>query len=187
MKPKKEKLKKRGRGQPTKYKERYCDEIVQFFTVEPYHLVTTEHMTEYWKDGRIKKELERQKPMPSPLPTLFRFAEKVGVDVNTLHNWVDKFPDFFRAFTRAKELQKEFLMTLGMAGITPPATFMFIASNLTDLRNRGVAPEDLPPGSYLVPVIIRRGEIEQQLPVGRKVIIPMNESSTKEQTTIKTH
>lgn len=149
------KAKKKGR--PSKYKSKYCREIVEFFSVEPYVMETTESMKEYFKDGILKKSLERKKLIPEKLPTFFRFAEKISVDQSTVLEWVARHKAFSQAYMRAKELQKEFLMALGLAGVTPPAAFMFIASNITDMRSRAVLPDDLPPGSMIVPVIIRRG------------------------------
>lgn len=153
-------------GAPSKYKPDYCKRIVDFFSVEPYRLVETERMEEHFKNGTLKKKLVRKRPMPNKLPTLFRFADSIKVDVSTLDNWCKSYPDFFRAFTRAKEMQKEFLISLGLAGVTPPAAFAFVASNITDMRSRGIMSDDLNPGDYVIPVIIRRGldDTRQRLP-----------------------
>lgn len=146
-------------GRPTSYKPEYCKAIVDFFAVEPYKLVETETMTEYFeKSGDIKKKLSRGKMMPNALPTFFRFSEKIGVNQETLKEWTKKNKNFSVAFSRAKELQKEFLITLGLAGVAPPASFIFVMSNVTDWRSKGVDPDDLPPGSVLVPVIVNRGQ-----------------------------
>lgn len=154
---------KKKKGRPSKYKPQFCQEIIDFFSGEPYQLTVTEEMKEYFTNGILKKELARKKLIPEKLPTFFRFSEKIKVDQGTLLEWAAKYPAFSRAFTRAKELQKEFLMALGLAGVTPPAAFMFIASNITDMRSHGVMPDDLPPGSMIVPVIIRRGDERPKL------------------------
>lgn len=150
--PKKEKAKM---GRPDKYKPEYCQMMKDFFDTEPYLLIELESTREYDVNGNIRKETSKKKPMPNRLPTFYKFAEKIGVDQTTLGEWKKKHKDFSLAFTRAKEQQKEFLMGLGLAGITPPAAFIFIASNLTDMKTQGV--NDFPPGSVLVPVIVKRG------------------------------
>lgn len=162
----------------SKYKEEYCDKLVEAFSIEPYTLVETERMKEYWKDGRLKKELVRSKPLPNRIPTFESFAASIHVSTGTLVGWSVKHKNFTAAFTRAKELQKEFLMNLGLAGITPPAAFIFLASNMTDLKPTGVG--DFAPGAAIIPVIINRGGPRIHEDPGKIAIaIPSYEESTE--------
>lgn len=164
-------------GRPSAYKPQYAKDIITFFSKEPYHTVIVEKMKEYWKDGRLKKEVEKSKPMPNQMPTLFRFAEQVGVSTTTLDNWCKAHPDFLAAFTRAKEMQKEFLITLGLAGITPPASFIFVAANYSGMRGRGLMPDDLNPEAFVVPILISKQP--QALPEAREIrVIPMDDKTT---------
>lgn len=171
-KPKRAKKQKKAKkvGRPTKYKRKYCKALVDFFDVEAYDLITLETMTEYNRDRSIKKILEKKKPIAKKLPTLYRFAEKIGVEKGTLYDWKEKYPEFKHAFTRAEELTKEFLTTLGLSGIAPPASFIFVASNMTDMRSRGVSADELPAGSFMIPVIIRKGEERPALPEPRETV-----------------
>lgn len=158
------KTKNKG-GRPSKFKVAFCDALVKFFDKEPYKIVQLEKMTEYNRDGTIKKESTKSRPMAEKLPTFYRFADTIGVEQGTLLDWVEKYPEFKQAFTRAKELQKDFLINLGLSGTTPPAAFIFVASNVTDMRSRSISQDELPAGSVIVPVIIRRGEARvEQLP-----------------------
>lgn len=160
---------KHAGGRPSLYKPEYCKAIVDFFTVEPIKMVVMDTMTEYDQKGKIKKQSNRSKPMPNRLPTFFRFAESIDVNQDTLHAWKEKHPEFSEAFTRAGELQREFLVELGLSGVTPPASFIFVTSNVSDWRSRGVSLDDMPEGSFIVPVVVNRGDPTGMTPTKVKV------------------
>lgn len=44
--------------------------------------------------------------------------------------------EFHNSYKEAKELQKEFLMSLGLAGVTPSGAYIFTAKNVTDMRDK---------------------------------------------------
>lgn len=114
--------------------------------------------------GTLKKKSFKYKFMPNKLPTIYGFARKIGVDYTTVYRWAmegkdDKIPEavlnamtekerndmdltnkqireFCKSFKEAKELQKEFLISLGLAGITPSGSYVFTAKNLTDMKDK---------------------------------------------------
>lgn len=122
--------KKRGRGHPTDYKPDYCQDIVSFFEkAERWQEVQESHTDGVQSNTRFKH-------VPAPMPTFFRYAEKIGVSDNTLDNWSKKNPEFFVAYNKCKELQKEWLIEIGLSGLTPPASFIFVAKNVTGMRDK---------------------------------------------------
>lgn len=82
--------------------------------------------------GYSKEETEL---VANDLPTLYRFAQSIGVDKLSLLRWVDEYPEFCNAYNAIKELQKEFLMDNGLKGLYPPSTFIFVAKNVTDMTD----------------------------------------------------
>lgn len=104
-------------GQPTKYKEEYCQEMIDFFDVEC--------VTYGPRDKKINK-----------FPTFERFALKIGVHHQTLLNWRDANPQFFEAYIKCKEIQKDLLIEGGLSGHYNAAFTMFLAKNVTDLRDK---------------------------------------------------
>jgi hypothetical protein len=70
------------------------------------------------------------------MPFLSEFAGKIGVNVAILEKWAKRHKEFGQAFIRAKELQKEFLITNGLLGLYNPTFSIFIAKNITDMRDR---------------------------------------------------
>jgi len=77
---------------------------------------------------------------PRKLPTLVQFAKSINVSYPTVYNWQweksGSFQkEFLEAFTRAKELQKDFLIQAGLMGLYNPIFAKFTAINITDMRD----------------------------------------------------
>ena len=91
---------KRGNKISSKYKDRYCDDLLAFFAEPPRDVI---YEREYYKDGTLKRE----KPivLAPKFPTFELFATKIGVVPNTLLNWCASHPRFEAAYALARELQ----------------------------------------------------------------------------------
>lgn len=123
--------KKHAGGRPTKYKKEYCDDIIEYFGIEPF----IEREINYTnKDGDVYKT-EYVKD-PNKLPFLTKFARTIGVDIRTLERWTEKYPRFSRAYKAAKEMQQEFLIENGLRGLYNASSFIFTAKNITDMRDQ---------------------------------------------------
>lgn len=123
-------------GRPSKYDPKYCEELIAFFSVVPYRKEVSEKTKEFFANGDVKKQSEKYRLVPSEMPTFMRFAKKIKVNQDTLHEWKRKHPEFSEAYNEAKEIQKQFLITIGLAGAAPPASFIFVAKNVTDMRDK---------------------------------------------------
>ena len=104
-------------GRPSKYDEKYCAGIVEFFDRPKYS---------YNKKGQ--KE-------PEDIPFFSAYARSIGVCEDTMLEWVKIYPEFSEAYKVAKRLQKEFLITNGLAGLYNPTFAIFTAKNITDMRD----------------------------------------------------
>lgn len=141
-------------GRPSLFKKEYVDKLIQFFDIEPYKLMVMEKTTEYHKPengkelGAIKKQSEKLDKIPNKMPTLLGFARSINVDYVTVYRWAEKgelreddggkqsdFDKFCKAYKVAKEMQKEFLISLGLSGSAPSPAFIFVAKNVTDMRD----------------------------------------------------
>jgi hypothetical protein len=123
-------------GRPTKYKPEYCKAIVDFFSVEPNRKEITAEIKGYGKAGNQNFEKQEYKLVANPLPTLAKFARKIGVNKDTIIEWTKVHSEFSDAYNVAKDLQKDFLVDNGLAGLYPPASFIFTAKNITDMRDK---------------------------------------------------
>lgn len=139
-------------GRPTKFKPEFAEKLVKFFDIEPFIKELSEWSKEYYKEGGIKKESEKFRLTPNKMPTLYRFAKSIKVDYSTVYRWAEKgewtddlesgeqppieFQEFCNAYKEAKELQKEFLINLGLAGAAPSPFAIFTAKNVTDMRDK---------------------------------------------------
>lgn len=100
---------------PTKYKEEYCDEIV-----------------EYFKRAPLKQHLGS----PNPPPTLYGFAASIGVCHDTLNEWKKHYPRFSAAIKRAKALQADFIIHNAMTGNAPAAFSIFMMKNIAGWKDK---------------------------------------------------
>lgn len=105
-----------GEGRPSKYDPKYCKEIVAYFTVKPYQVKTM---------GKRGKVL-----IANDLRFLSAFARKIGVEHKTLDNWCHEHPEFLQAYTRAKQLQMEMLVSNGLNGTYDSRFAIFSAKNM---------------------------------------------------------
>jgi len=129
------------RGRPSKYKPKYAKMLLDFFNVPVFTSVIKKEIIK--SNGTIEREYVQ---MAADLPTLEDFAWKIGVDDDTLERWAKrtvnktstklKYPEFCGAYNRAKQLQKNFLVSVGLKGLAPPASYIFTAKNITNMRDK---------------------------------------------------
>lgn len=153
-------------GAPSAYKPEYCDMIIEFFDKDSFTKKWVKSESTFGKGGK-KTEYAI---MGEDLPTFQGFARKIGVDSHTVQEWAKakdedgnlRYPDFGAAYKRAKDMQHEMLVTLGLSGLYNPIFAKFIAQNYTELRDKQAIdhttlgrsmpapmiylPEDLPDG-----------------------------------------
>lgn len=116
-------------GRPTKYDPIYCKQIIEFFDIEP---INYKDITITYKDGSTKEFTEEE---AAPLPMLSGFANKIGVDRETLLEWTKQHPEFSTAYKKAKQLQTEFIMHNGLRGNYNPAFAIFTLKNVAKWRD----------------------------------------------------
>jgi hypothetical protein len=121
-------------GRPPIYKPEYVQQILDFFNVEPFKI-------ENYIDGN---GAERTRLKPNKFPTLARFAANLDIDRGTLADWADKkdehgelvYPEFSRAYKRAKDYQEAILAEGGMAGAYETPFAIFTAKNVIGWRDK---------------------------------------------------
>jgi hypothetical protein len=109
-------------GRKTKYKNKYADELVEYFmrflemrddpqlddSAERHGMVTIE----IGENGKAQKK----NPPMSGYPSLIKFAIKIGVTPQTLNNWKDKHEEFAEACEFADAIQDEILNERALTG-----------------------------------------------------------------------
>jgi len=123
------KKEKRPIGRPTKYREEYCEQIVEFFD-RPTKIVKEKQV--FGKNGVEIIEEE----VANDFPTFEKFACNIDVDVDTMLDWCKKHENFLGAYKRCKHLQKNILIENGMFGRYNTAFAIFTAKNCTDMRDK---------------------------------------------------
>ena len=143
--------KKHPGGRPTKYKPQYAEEMIKFFDCVKFNRVVKSEKTTIKSNG-TKEIWTEYMYQTNDLPTFAKFARKIGVSHDALADWVDvkwpkdyekkelagkhKYPEFSEAYNSCKQLQKEFLIDNAIKGFIPPATYIFTAKNISDMRDK---------------------------------------------------
>jgi len=125
---------KHAGGAPTKYKQEYCDQVIEFFNQEPYKPLMKEN-----DDGdevAIVNQHGKAVLIPCPLPTKEAFATSIGVHRDTLLNWAKEYTEFFGAIKKAEDYQKNILIQNGLIGNYDKTFAIFVAKNVTDMNDR---------------------------------------------------
>lgn len=127
-------------GRPSKYEDRFVQELIDFFNVEPYKEVTVLD-----KNGGEKVQL-----VPNKFPTLARFACNIGVCRDTLYEWSTAkdakgnliHEDFSYAYKRAKDYQEAILAEGALVGSYNSTFAIFTAKNVLGWRDKSEEEND---------------------------------------------
>lgn len=130
-KKKPKRSKRPGEGRPTDYDPKYCQEIINYFSVKHSKMVLVATVT-----GKNEYHKDEYKECANELPFFSGFARHIGVATKTLDNWCQAYPEFLQAFTRAKELQHEMLHTNSLRGLYNSQYATFAAKNITSWRDK---------------------------------------------------
>lgn len=116
-------------GQPTKYKPEYCQQLIDYFSIDPTKIAEDETVSSADGDKLIARR------MPQRMPWLEGFARKIGVHRNTLRGWCDLHPEFAEAYETAKDLQREFIVDVALSGAAPASFAIFTMKNVCGWRD----------------------------------------------------
>lgn len=121
---------KHAGGRPTDYDQKYCEEIIKYFNIEPHFETPVEKQL---KNGTVTTSV---KFIASDLPTLAGFASKIGVCRDTLNEWETKYPEFSDAIKRCKSFQENILVTNALKGSYNPTFSIFFAKNNMNWKDK---------------------------------------------------
>jgi len=125
-------------GRPSEYRPEFVAELIAYFDIEVTKVVDVDVVD---KDGTTRTE---QKIVHNTFPTLTRFASKIGVTRQTLHDWAtatDKDgallrPEFSYAYARARDSQESLLIEGGMAGVYEARFATLAVKNLAGWQDK---------------------------------------------------
>lgn len=116
-------------GRPTKYKEEYCQQIIDFFD-RP--LFEEKEVSSFEKGRTVIRKIS----VPCLLPTIERFCLNIGIHKDTLYEWVKVHPDFSDSLRRAQQAQQEILVQHGLTGLYKEGFAKFVGVNYTNLKDK---------------------------------------------------
>lgn len=124
------KKEKKKASSASKYREEFCEEIIEYFGAAPYSIRTRKVLN---KKGEL---VEGEVEIPSDFPTLAGFAVKIGVHRDTLLSWTKDHPEFKRAYLRAKDFQENYLTTNLARNLIPQPFGIFALKNVAGWRDQ---------------------------------------------------
>lgn len=124
-------------GRPTKYKSRFCKQIIKYFDV-PY--TESKLVSTISKSGNM---VSAYTEVCARIPLIEGFCREIGVDRTTLLLWTKKHKEFSHAYTVAKSFQKDMLISLSARGLINPTYAVFLTKCMTDLKEVNVSEVDL--------------------------------------------
>lgn len=151
------------RGRPSKYQEDFPEKLEQFFSRPLFHKEVVE--TIHFKAGGSKDVYGF---IPNDPPYFSDWCKSVGITQAIMDEWVSedsKFfkPDFFVAYNRAKELQKQFIVNNCLAMRTNAPMSIFLLKNIAGMRDEAYITGKGFGGNTYVQVWNSIGEKEKEL------------------------
>ncbi len=117
-------------GRNSGYKPEYDQIMLDYFSISPTEQRPEEVVTA--KGDVVVKMVEKS----SQFPTFERFSVQLGYSTKTLLEWCKEFESFRVVYEKCKQLQKHFLIENGLQGRTNASFTMFVAKNITDMRDQ---------------------------------------------------
>lgn len=116
-------------GRPTKYRPEYCQRIVEYFKKPKYVSVVKEVASQGKQVCVVNNEA-------ADMPLFEDFAVyELDVCTETLMDWCEKYPEFLRAYTKCKSIQKSFITTHGVGGKYNASFTKFFAINNLGMKS----------------------------------------------------
>lgn len=123
---------KNDTGRPCLYNPEYCKDIVDYFCNAP----RTERVLKSHTTGKNEYEKDEYETIPCELPTIGKWARKIGVTHRTVDEWAKEYKEFSLALEEAKSVYKDFLNDNGLAGYYSSIYAKFVATNTTDMKDK---------------------------------------------------
>ena len=130
----------RPKGSGSTYKPEYATSIVEYFerlrdapVRDLAPVETTESGVEKGGEKHILKREVRH--ICAELPTIEGFAVSIRTPSTTVKGWAQDHPEFRAAYSRARDIQRQLLIDRGLTGQYERTAFIFVAKNITDMRD----------------------------------------------------
>jgi hypothetical protein len=119
IKPKRKYHYTKKTGRPLKYHPGLCNDLIKFFSVKPTF-----------------KNKETGKLQANNTPFLIHWTQKHKIDVCTPSDWASKYPEFSKAYAKAKLLQEQFLAECGLKGVHNAFMSVMALKNIAGWRDK---------------------------------------------------
>lgn len=116
-------------GRPTKYDDSFPGKV------DEYLLQCRDEIYEF-QSTRGEKSDSFQEKIRVSLPTYEGLSKFLGVNVDTLYEWKDKYPKFSESLSKVKSEQKNRLLNNGLSGTYNPTIAKLILASNHNMRDK---------------------------------------------------
>ena len=106
---------------PIKYKDEYCNDIIEFFK---------SRLDELYE---IAENPKKRKPI---FPTMQDYCKKINCHHSSLSDWRSRYPEFGVAYDTAKQYQEDYWVKGSMMGIFDTIFTIFVGKNVFGWRDK---------------------------------------------------
>lgn len=117
-------------GRPTKYKESFPEDLLEFFNQPLFIEIEVEKMS---ASGAIKTLKER---VANDMPLFKCFCREIGINFDTFNEWTRQYPRFSDAYKQCKGIQERFIMAHSLGGRYNASFAKFFAINNLGMREQ---------------------------------------------------
>lgn len=121
--------KKNPVGRPSKYSEKFIDQLYEFADRPLYENVIKEQLSN--RGDIVEVSVER----PNRIPTIEGFALHIRVNKSSVYLWAKEYPDFSTALEYLRHKTKEFVNYHALMGNYNGGYAKFFAINATDMKS----------------------------------------------------
>lgn len=116
-------------GRPTDYKPKFCQQIIDFFDIEPSYKkkIITTGKNDYYKEEEIE--------VANPIPHITDFAKKIGVNSSSIYAWAKKHEEFSNALKEVKLKREKIIESNALKGLYNASFAIFNAKNTLGWRD----------------------------------------------------
>ena len=119
-----------GFGRPTQYRPEICQEMKEFFLNWPEFREVERETASAGRKVIIKEKLVNYPP------TINKFAIRLGVHRDTLHEWSKVHPDFSDIYRLCKSIQEEWWSDRGASGEYNPGFTKLMLVNHSGIKDK---------------------------------------------------
>jgi hypothetical protein len=120
-------------GQPTLYKEEYCDMLLKHYDIPA---LVPELIREYNEETKEWETKEGKEWVANKIPDVLSFSRKIGIHRDTFYEWIKKHDEFSDTYKKCKDIAEDIWRENSMFGRYQIAYTIFYGKNIFNWKDK---------------------------------------------------